>query len=149
MNHHTPTRIERTSRRNEIRKHNNIGPRIRFARRKLGLAFMQMARDTGIPHMNLRDREDGVRTLYYEEILVLATYFDDKWQRKFKKKENFPCYKINVPLLEITPQWIMFGGDKLVESLRSEIELLKDAYDRREIELLERQFALERKLEKK
>lgn len=93
----------------ELRTLNNIGDRIKWARKALGLNAYETASSIGISPSNYNGRENGVRTYYHEEYMLIADFFNQRWQEKFTKQ--FPEYN-GSPVKKIHVLWIMFGqGD--------------------------------------
>ena len=72
---------------------NDIGARLYFLRNKLKLKLVEVCRDTNIPPSSYCDRESGLRTCFYEELLILSLYYNTKWQFKFGKYNSYPTYK--------------------------------------------------------
>lgn len=90
----------------DLRGLNDLGKRIQWVRKKLELNLSDVSKDTGIPASNYYGREQGVRTYYFEEYLILAEYFNSKWSSKFNN--HFPKYNGN-QIKKIHVLWIMFG----------------------------------------
>lgn len=90
----------------ELRNLNDVGERLRWVRTNLGLNSYDVATKAGIPVSNYYGREQGVRTYYIEEYLVIAEFFNQHWIEKFTEK--FPEYN-GTPIKKIHVLWVMFG----------------------------------------
>ncbi len=90
----------------DLRDLNKVGNRIKWCRVQLGLMQKDVCTATGIPKSTYIGRENGVRSTFPEEFLVLAIFFNDKWQDRFKKGyPEFEGHKIK----QIDVVWILFG----------------------------------------
>ena len=89
-----------------LRDMNNVGARILWCRKQLGISFKQVLEDTGLNRSSYFDREHGKRTYYHEEYKILADYFRPLWKTKFI--EEFPVYQGHV-VDRVNTMWIMFG----------------------------------------
>lgn len=85
---------------------NKIGERLYWIRTTLGISQNEVAKIAGIPLSSYNGRENGVRSINYEEFIVLENYFNDKWQNKFKKE--FPEYS-GRRIDRITHSFIIYG----------------------------------------
>lgn len=132
--------------RKTISEVNPVGARIRFVRESLGLSSTEVCNATNIPAGCYSNRENGTRTTFYEEILVLAIYFDHLWQRRYAHQKHFPKFQ-DVPVDRVTPMWLFFGRDPNLEEAKEIMSNIQEDYRRREIEYLERQLDLEAQLD--
>jgi transcriptional regulator with XRE-family HTH domain len=80
---------------------NNIGKRLCWIRKSLGLTMSQVAVATEIPPASYREHENDVRTIYYEEYIVMANFFNGLWKKIL-------IYE-GVVVDKITPMFLMFG----------------------------------------
>jgi transcriptional regulator with XRE-family HTH domain len=119
---------------------NNVGRRIEWARRLLGLLQKQVAIDAQIPFSTYCGREAGVRTGMHEEILLIAQVLDREWQKKFTER-TYPKFNGTV-IKDITPMWLLFGGDSskehletAIQDLRRELAEKEAEHNRREMEM--------------
>lgn len=111
---------------------NAMGKRLRFVRESLGLKILDIVNATGIPRATYADLEQGARSKYYEELLRLASFLDDKWQQSHSEKS--PKYQgRTVPQVHL--HWLMFGVDPF-ESLRKEIAKQRIHFFKREYLLI-------------
>ena len=118
-----------------------MGARLKWIRKKLGMTQIGVSRGAGIPNTNLHDREEGMRTDQYEEILILARFLDRKWQNSFKKNRSYPEYD-KKQVTEISAHWLFYG--KIDEHLEQARRLLNIAYEDFKAKLLN----LENEIEK-
>jgi len=98
--------VKRSITSRDSRDLNRIGDRIYWARKILGLTQQKIVDETGIPLSSYNGREAGVRSIYYEDYLMIARFFDSVWKRKFKR--DYPEYNGNV-IRSIKVVWILFG----------------------------------------
>lgn len=90
----------------DLRNLNRTGDRIRWCRTQLGLKQSEVCNHTGIPRSTYQARENGVRSTFIEEILVLADFFNSRWGKKFGA--NYPEFEKN-KISHIVTSWILFG----------------------------------------
>jgi transcriptional regulator with XRE-family HTH domain len=90
----------------ELRRLNNVGKRIAWCRKQLGLTISEVVKGSGIIRSSYFGRENGVRTYLHEEYMLLASFFDSKWKAKFG--QSFPVYETN-EIYKVKVIWIMFG----------------------------------------
>jgi hypothetical protein len=83
---------------------NNIGKRIKWVRESLKLGQPDVVRATKIPLASYSGRENGIKATNIDEYLVLAMFFDEKWQEKKHQK----TYN-GIQIKKITPMFLMFG----------------------------------------
>lgn len=128
------TRMLRQARVNEKRttkELNQAGKRLQWCREKLELTQRGVCEATGIPTSSYCGREGGIRTDFWEEMLVLAVFFDREWQKKFT--EGYPQYN-NQEMRRITVDWLFFGQDELsknAEVLIKEFRIHLEEIERR------------------
>lgn len=111
-----------------------------WIRIKLGLTQLEVSKETMIPYSSYNDREANVRTDNYEEMIVLAAYFNNLWQKKYSKL-RYP--ELNGEQVKaITPMLLMFGSDdverdhELVKSrLLEKISEMRAQSDKKQAEL--------------
>jgi transcriptional regulator with XRE-family HTH domain len=115
-------RRARSEERRAAKDLNNPGKRLVWTREKLELTQRHVCEATGIPTSSYCGREGGVRTDFWEEILVLAAFFDQEWKKKFK--HNGPSFN-GAEVKRITISWLMFGLDEQVKSLEILIQEYK------------------------
>lgn len=84
----------------DLRDLNEVHHRIKFCRKHLRLTMKEICMATGIPLASYAGREYGTRSIYHEEYLALAQYFNQKWRPGIYKNQE-----IN----KITAAWLMFG----------------------------------------
>ena len=125
---------------------NPIHKRLYWVRNRLGLKGSDISRDTGIPRTNYFEMENGARTCYYEEFLILGIYFQDKWSTKYDYNKMYPYFQ-GVKIEKITPMWLFFGQDTSLDSAKEMLEEIKKDFTIRELEMLERQHLLENQIE--
>lgn len=127
----------------KIIRENQLGKRIRWAREKIKVGFRDIEKELGIPESNIRSMENGGRTTIYEDLQLLADYFTREISKRYKTvKPNFEGEIIE----EITVIWLMFGKDRRKIIFEKTIEVIKEDLAEREMELIERNFALDREL---
>lgn len=119
-------RLQRYCKKKAVIDGNNYGKRIKWVREKLGLTVTEIAKQTEIPRTTVADWEAGVRTLFYEEIFILATFFEKLWRLKFKESaQSFEGSLIKT----ISTNFIFFGSDptleKMIELKKANDELIK------------------------
>ena len=100
--------ILRANNARDTRNLNKIGDRLYWIRCNLLLSQNQVAKKCGIPLSSFNGRENGCRSINYEEFIVLEDYFNDLWQIKFKGE--YPEYQ-GRKIKKITHSFIMFGFD--------------------------------------
>lgn len=125
----------------QITKENQLGKRIKWAREKIKVGFRDIEKELGIPESNIRSIENGGRTTIYEDLQILADYFTKEIRRKFKTVN--PRYQ-GEEVDEITVIWLMFGQDAAKRVFERTIEIIREDFREREMELIERNFALDR-----
>lgn len=125
----------------QITKENQLGKRIKWAREKIKVGFRDIEKELGIPESNIRSIENGGRTTIYEDLQILADYFTKEIRRKFKTVN--PRYK-GEEVDEITVIWLMFGQDGAKRVFENTIDIIRNDFREREMELIERNFALDR-----
>ena len=125
----------------QITKENQLGKRIKWAREKIKVGFRDIEKELGIPESNIRSSENGGRTTIYEDLQILADYFTKEIRKKFKTVN--PRYK-GEEVDEITVIWLMFGQDAAKRVFERTIEIIREDFREREMELIERNFALDR-----
>ena len=140
---HPTTRLARLEKINErriVKGLNNPGKRLAWIREKLKLTQMEIARGTGIPCSSYFDRENGVRTEFFEEYLLLATFLDKHWQSKYGKL-RYPEY-CGEMVKQISPMFLIFGTDDVERnyeiakaSLMERIAEMKAENERKQAEL--------------
>lgn len=106
-------RLARVEERQTVKNLNQAGKRITWCREKLEMSQRHVCECTGIPPSSYCGREGGVRTDFWEELLVLAVFFDRAWQAKYQ--EAYPSFN-NQEIRKITVAWIMFGDDELAKN---------------------------------
>ena len=135
--------MSRANLKRKIAKENKLGKRIRWAREKIKAGFRDIEKELGIPESNIRSMENGGRTTIYEDLQLLADYFTKELNRKYKTVN--PIYK-GEEVKEVTVMWLMFGKDKTRAIYEKTLEAVKDDFNEREMELIERNFALDQRL---
>jgi transcriptional regulator with XRE-family HTH domain len=90
----------------DLRDLNQVGKRIKWCRNQLNLSTIRVSRETGVPVSSYCGRENGARAIYHEEYYVLANYFNNLWQEKFKNA--FPWYE-GERIYKIKVCWVLFG----------------------------------------
>lgn len=125
----------------QITKENQLGKRIKWAREKIKVGFRDIEKELGIPESNIRSIENGGRTTIYEDLQILADYFTKEIRRKFKTVN--PRYK-GEEVDEITVIWLMFGQDGAKRVFENTVDIIRNDFREREMELIERNFDLDR-----
>ena len=132
--------------RRELRKRvlsdNGLGKRIKWARIKVNIGTRALQKELGIPECNIRSIENGGRTTIYEDLYLLANFFN----RELKRLYRIPQTYDGKPVEEVTISWLLFGIDRDRKNLIDEIDLMQEGFRRREIELIERNFDLDKQL---
>lgn len=131
----------------EVKELNNIGKRLEWLRDKLGLTKTDVAKATGIPETSYKNREFGVRTDYYEEYVVLARYFNNRWQEKYGDRPMMPHYN-GQSLRKITTMFLLFGRDEAEDEIDSIIRDFKQKLFKAQKEHYEKEEKLKRQIEK-
>lgn len=121
---------------------NNVGKRLEWVRTKLDLLLVQVSNDTNIPYSSLHDRETAHRTVFYEEMLLLAAYYDKKWRERFTV---FPKYEGD-EVRSITFSWLCLGFDPAIDGMKGMIEEIQDNFKARELEYIREKEFMEREL---
>lgn len=122
---------------------NNVGKRLAWVRTKLKLSLTEVCSDTGIPYSSMHDRETSFRSTYYEEMLILAHYYNNKWQERFNLYK--PVYD-NSLVEAVTFPWICLGFDPSEEYNRALIEEIEKDYRQREYKYAEENLVLKNQL---
>lgn len=135
--------MSRNNLKEKIAKENNLGKRIKWAREKIKVGFRDIEKALGIPESNIRSIENGGRTAIYEDLQLLADYFTIELSKKYKTIS--PTYK-KEEIKEVTVMWLMFGEDRTRMIYEKTIEVIREDFNEREMELIERNFALDQKL---
>lgn len=108
-------RAEKTAERRQIKELNKPGDRLVWLRKQLRLTQKSVSIATGIPASTYNERELGVRSDYYEEQLVLSSFFDAEWQDRYMGG-RYPIYE-GKTVTRITPMWLMFGHYETYEEI--------------------------------
>ena len=127
----------------KIAQENLLGKRIRWAREKIKAGFRDIEKELGIPESNIRSMENGGRTTIYEDLKLLADYFTKELRRKYKTVT--PIYN-GEEMEEVTVLWLMYGSDDAKKLHEKTIEAVREDFREREMELIERNFALDQEL---
>lgn len=127
----------------QIIKENQLGRRIKWAREKIKVGFRDIEKELGIPESNIRSIENGGRTTIYEDLNSLAEYFTRELAKRFKTVR--PIYK-GEEIHEVTVLWLMYGSDDTRKLYEQTIEAVREDFREREMELIERNFALDQEL---
>lgn len=135
--------MSREALKKKIVKENQLGRRIRWAREKIKVGFRDIEKALGIPESNIRSMENGGRTTIYEDLLLLADYFTKELNNKYK---TMPPQFEGEPIKEVTIIWLMFGKDGAKMLYEQTIEAVREDFKEREMELIERNFALDQAL---
>jgi hypothetical protein len=138
-------RKERRSLVKRVYESNPIHKRLIWVRGRLDLKSSEVAKGTGIPVVNYFERENGRRTCFYEEFLVLAIYFQEKWEKKYGASKMFPYFDGDM-VERISPVWLLFGEDKSIKTAKRMLENARKDFSIRELELLERHSDLENQI---
>jgi len=94
-----------------VNEQNSMGSRLIWIRDKLKLKLTDVCKSTGIPYASFSDRESGVRTCFYEELLCLAKYYDSLWQGKYAKFNSYPVYRDD-EIRDLSFTWLCLGYDE-------------------------------------
>jgi transcriptional regulator with XRE-family HTH domain len=137
--------MSREALKKRIIKENQLGRRIRWAREKIKVGFRDIEKELGIPESNIRSMENGGRTTIYEDLQILADYFTKQLARKYKTVS--PIFE-GEQIKEVTVVWLMFGADGAKKLYEQTIEAVREDFKEREMELIERNFALDQELMK-
>lgn len=132
--------MNRNDLKKKISKENKLGKRIRWAREKIKLGFRDIEKELGIPESNIRSMENGGRTTIYEDLQDLAVFFTKELKKRYKTVN--PRYD-GEEVDEITVAWLMFGKDGAKMIFENTIEIIRTDFREREMELIERNFALD------
>tara|TARA_R100001198_G_C5243345_1_gene221716 strand:+ start:33679 stop:34116 length:438 start_codon:yes stop_codon:yes gene_type:complete len=135
--------LSRNDLKKQIVKENKLGKRIKWAREKIKVGFRDIEKELGIPESNIRSMENGGRTTIYEDLQILADYFTNRLSQKYKTTS--PIYK-GEEIKEVTVMWLMFGSDRTRNIYEQTIEAIREDFREREMELIERNFALDQEL---
>lgn len=135
--------MKRDELKKKISKENQLGKRIKWAREKIKVGFRDIEKALGIPESNIRSIENGGRTTVYEDLKLLAEYFTLELSKRFK--DYAPIYK-GEEIDEITVLWLMYGSDDAKKMYKKTIEAIREDFREREMELIERNFALDQEL---
>lgn len=135
--------MKREELKKKIIKENQLGRRIRWAREKIKVGFRDIEKELGIPESNIRSMENGGRTTIYEDLQLLADYFTRELCQRFK---TIPPQFEGEQIREITVVWLMFGTDGAKKIYEQTIEAVREDFREREMELIERNFALDQEL---
>ena len=130
-------RLSRFALRKTQRDHNRHWARFIWVRTKLKLQIMEVAAWTEIPKSTLGDWEAGVRTDNWEEVFVLADFYNQRWQERYSK-HGFPLYD-GLEVREITFLFLLLGINTSIEGIK---EWLRVARKRRGE--MEKQIAAEK-----
>jgi len=145
MKEHTKElRLKRMLEKKSVKEINNIGKRLAWCRIKLGLSKKDVALGTSIPESSYHGREEGLRTDYTEEYLVLAAFFNELWQKKYKTA--FPMYE-GREVYQITPMWIQYGSDDALENAHQIISDLKRQNQELELRQIQQEMEHKRQLD--
>lgn len=119
---------------------NQIGKRLMWVREKLELPQRTVCEATGIPPSSYCGRECGVRAELVEEYLVLATFFNQHWIKRFK---GYGPQFQGEEVKKITIEWILFGrndveanAQAIIEEYQMRIRQLEEEYFNKEAMLL-------------
>ena len=138
---------DRAKLRRSLSEANPLGKRLKWVREKLKLTQSEVVNATNIPGGCYSDRENGRRTTFYEEILVLALYFNRFWAPKYKNSASVPEFE-QTPVKRISVAWLLFGKeDPSLTEAKQLMRNIEENYRRKELEMLEKQKELERQLE--
>lgn len=135
--------MSRKDAKKKIFEANQLGKRIKWSREKIKVGFKDIERELGIPESNIRSIENGGRTTIYEDLELLANFFTKRIEKIYK--HNKPQYE-GVTMDVITPTWLVFGVDPYRDEYKRTIDLIEEDFRARELELIERNFALDRLL---
>lgn len=129
--------INRIELKKSAKELNDLGSRLYWVRNKLRLKSIEVCKATSIPPSSYCDREAGLRTSFYEELLVLAMFFNSKWQIKYHKFNSYPTFN-GKEVREISFMWLMFGYDSNMKEYEILIENIKENFKQRELDLMKR-----------
>ena len=107
-----------------VRTSVDIGKRLIWCRKMLGIKQQDFARLCGLSNTTYNGHEHGASCRNPETFLIITKTMNNLWVKKFTK--SFPCY-LGVELPKITLDWVMFGEtqsldkDKQVEELKNEL----------------------------
>jgi transcriptional regulator with XRE-family HTH domain len=135
--------LSRNELKKRIIKENLLGRRIRWAREKIKVGFRDIEKELGIPESNIRSMENGGRTTIYEDLNLLAEYFTRELGKKFK---TVPPTFEGEQITEVSVLWLMYGADVAKQIYEKTIEVIREDFREREMELIERNFALDQEL---
>lgn len=138
-------RLEKINERRIVKNLNNPGKRLLWVRTKLNLTQTEIAKETGIPCSSYFDRENGVRTEFFEEYLLLATYLDKRWQAKYGKL-RYPEY-CGEMVKHISPMFIIYGTDDLERNYEAAKASLMEKVAEMKAESERKQAELDRQIE--
>lgn len=140
-----PTKKKRELRHNfkkAVFENNMMAKRLVWVRETLGLRAVDVYSKINMPSATFCDREAGARTYHYEEIKVLADFYNELWQEKFLLKGNFPKYE-GREISQVTIPWVMFGEDRVYDQMQKTIETLAQNHRDRERELSQKILELQ------
>ena len=133
-------RENRIQEKRTVKDLNPIGKRLEWIRNKLELTQRQVCEATGIPASSYCGRECGVRAELVEEYLVLATFYNQHWQKKYTHAK--PYYQ-GEEIKKITIEWILFGrndveanAQAIIDEYQMRIKELEEAFYQKEAMLL-------------
>lgn len=126
--------------RNSLIGSNRVGKRLTWVREKLGVTAKEAAFATEIPQATLCGWEYDVRSGFYEGYWLLANFYNELWQEKFKDSpQTFESVEID----EITVSFLMFGVDQSAERIKEMARQYNKELLQKEMELLEMKNQLE------
>jgi len=139
-------RGDRAQVRKALSEANPMHKRLQWVREKLKLKLIDVSQGTNIPMGCYSDRENGRRTAFYEEVLVLAVFFNKIWQEKKLLWNILPQFD-NAEIDAITVMWLMFGKeDPKLSETKILLDSIKEKYKELEIKNLEERLELQRQL---
>jgi transcriptional regulator with XRE-family HTH domain len=136
-------RLARVEEKRTTKDLNRVGQRLVWVRERLDLDQADVCEGTGIPPSTYCGREGGIRTDFWEEMLVLAVYFDREWQRKFT--DGYPVLNGD-EIKRVTVDWLMFGTSDLAKNAELLIEEFKIRLREIEYQHWEREAEMKRQL---
>lgn len=133
-------RQQRVEEKRQIKELNNTGARLLWVRNKLGLSQIEVSNATKIPPSSLCGREANIRPELVEEFLVLATFFNKCWKKKYSG--SYPLYN-GEELKSISVEWLIFGhsdieanAEVIIQEYQIRMKEMEEEFYMKEQELL-------------
>lgn len=136
-------RLIRVEEKRTTKELNRVATRLVWVRGKLELSQRAVCEATGIPPSSYCGREGGLRTDFWEEMLVLAVFFDREWQARFNG--SYPSMD-GEEIKKITVTWLMFGDDEVSKNAELLIAEFKIRFKEIEFEHWQREAEMKRQL---